>query len=421
MQPFVPDPDAVAEQALADYERYLGGALSRLYRFMGLVTLEWRGSGALVWDIHGREYIDCGGYGLFFHGHSHPRVVAAVREQLERLALSSRLLPTKPQADLARLLAERTPGDLRYTFFCNSGAEAVEGALKLARAATGRPGIVAAEGAFHGKTMGALSATGKDFYRQPFEPLVPGFRHVRFGDAAALAGALDDSVAAVILEPIQGEGGVIIPPDGYLQAVRAACDRVGALLILDEVQTGVGRCGTLFACEAAGVVPDILCAAKSLGGGVVPLGSFTARPEVWQPFDENPFLHTSTFGASPIACAAGIAALQVIEEEGLLQRAIERGARLLRGLRSIAAEHPEVIADVRGRGLLIGLEMSSEGAGGMLISELFEAGVIVVHSLNNHRVLRVMPPAVITAGQCDRVLEAVSRATRAVSAVAEDL
>ncbi len=228
-------------------------------------------------------------------------------------------------------------------------------------------------------------------------------------------------VAAVLLEPIQGEAGVIIPPPDYLREVRALCDRVGALLILDEVQTGIGRCGTLFACEQFGVVPDILCTAKSLGGGVLPIGAFTARPDVWAPFDENPLIHTSTFGGNPAACVAALAALAVIEEEGLLERARARGGRLLRGLRESAGEYPEVISEVRGRGLLIGLDLATEGVGGMFISELFAAGVIVVHSLNNHKVIRVMPPAVITEGQCDRVLEAVAGAARAASAVGGEL
>jgi putrescine aminotransferase len=253
-------------------------------------------------------------------------------------------------------------------------------------------------------------------YRQPFAPLLPGFRRVPYGDAAALAEAVDGTVAAVILEPIQGEAGVVVPPQGYLRAAREVCDRHGALLILDEVQTGIGRCGRLFACEEAGVVPDILCMAKSLGGGVVPIGAFTARPAVWEPFDSNPYLHSSTFGGNPLAMAAGIAALETIREEGLLERARERGDQLLRGLRAIAAEHPDVVADVRGRGLLIGLEMVSEGAGGMLLAELVDARVLVVHSFNNYRVVRFMPPAVIAPAQCDQVLEAVDRAVRATAA-----
>jgi putrescine aminotransferase len=419
--PFVPDPDALVQSTLADHERYVNSSMAHLYRFLGVETVEWEGRGATVRDVYGREYIDCGGYGLFFHGHSHPAVVSAVREQLERLALSTRLLPTRPVVELARMLAERTPGDLQYTFFCNSGAEAVEGALKLARASTGRPGFVAAENAFHGKTFGALSATGKEMYRGPFEPLLPGFRHVPFGDAGAVEAALDDDTAAVILEPIQGDGGVIIPPDDYLPRVREACDRRGVLLILDEVQTGIGRTGTLFACERAGVVPDILTMAKSLGGGVMPIGALTCRPAVWKPFDENPYLHSSTFGGGPLACAAAIAALQAIEAEGLLEKARLRGAQLLQGLQEVAAGYPEVVAEVRGRGLLIGVEATSEGACGQLIFKLFDAGVIVAHSLNRHQVVRLIPAAVITPEQVERVLEAFRSAVADTAAIVTEL
>jgi putrescine aminotransferase len=416
-----PDPEAFIEQVLGDEERYLNGSLARLMRFMGLDTVEWEGQGAILRDVRGKEYVDCSGYGVLFHGHSHPRVVRAVQEQAARLAISSRMLPHAPAATLARMLGEATPGDLQYTFFCNSGTEAVEGAVKLARARTRRPGIVAAEGGFHGKTLGALGLNGAAFYREPFEPLLPGIRRVPYGDAAALAAAVDETVAAVVLEPIQGEAGVIIPPDGYLAAAREACDRAGAMLILDEVQTGIGRTGTLFCCEQSGVVPDILCMAKSLGGGVMPIGAFTARPDVWQPFDENPFLHTSTFGGNPLACAAGIAALEAIREEGLLEKARLRGGELLAGLQAIAADYPEVVPEVRGRGLLIGLDLANQAVGGVFMAELLDRGVIPTISLNKLHVVRLLPPAVISAEQVGRVIEAVGQAVAAAAAMAGQL
>ncbi len=419
--PMPPDPEAFIEQVLGDEERYLNTSLAHLMRFMGLDTVEWEGEGAILRDVRGKEYIDCSGYGVLFHGHSHPRVVRAVQEQAARLAISSRMLPHAPAATLARMLGEATPGDLQYTFFCNSGAEAVEGAIKLARARTRRPGLIATEGGFHGKTLGALALNGKAFYRDPFEPLLPGVRLVPFGDAAALAAAVDETVAAVVLEPIQGEAGVIIPPDGYLQAARAACDRAGALLILDEVQTGIGRTGTLFACEPSGVVPDILCMAKSLGGGVMPIGAFTARPDVWQPFDENPFIHTSTFGGNPLACAAGIAALEAIREEGLLEKAKARGAQMLAGLEAIAADHPEVVPEVRGRGLLIGLDIASQALGGVFMSELLDRGVLPTISLNKLQVVRLLPPAVISEEQTRQVVEAVGAAVAAAAAMKDEL
>ncbi len=426
-QPLPADPEATAAAAVLRMERYTGSAFARMLRFMGMTTLEWEAAGAVVRDVHGNEYVECGGYGMFFHGHSHPRVVEAVRRQAGLLAQSTRLLPHLPQVELAERLADCAPGALRYSFFCNSGAEAVEGALKLARAATGREDVIAADDAFHGKTFGALSATGKRMYREPFRPLVPGFRHVPFGDTAALAAAAADAagspggLAAVLLEPIQGEAGVVLPPPGYLAAARRICDEHGALLLFDEVQTGVGRTGTMFAAEQEGVAPDVMAVAKSLGGGVMPLGAFVATPEAWAPFDEAPFLHTSTFGGSPLAAAAGVAALESIALEGLLERARAIGQRLDRGLHEIAAGHRASIVDVRGRGLLWGIDLRSEGAGGLLISRLLDAGVLVVYSLNRPKVLRVMPPAVATTDQIDFVLEAIDRAAAEADAVAADL
>ena len=421
------EPDAFCTEAVAKLERHSGAALARLVRFMGLCTLEWEAHGAVVRDAHGNEYVDCGGYGQFFHGHSHPRVVEAVRRQAAELALSTRLLPNLPQADLSERLAAVAPGDLRYSFFCNSGTEAVEGALKLARLRTGRRGVLATHGAFHGKTFGALSASGKDQYRDPFVPLVPGFHHVPFGDAAALdeqarrLAGTEGGLAAVILEPIQGEAGVIVPPPGYLRQARAACDRLGALLVFDEVQTGIGRTGTMCACEQERVCPDILCTAKALGGGVIPIGAFTATPDCWQPFDDSPFLHTSTFGGNPLACAAALAALDAIEAEGLLTRAQAIGMRLGAGLREIARRHAAAVLEARGRGLLWGLDLRSEGIGGMMLSQLLDMGVLVVYSLNQPKVVRVMPPAVATEAQIDFVLEAIDRAAAEAAAVAGEL
>lgn len=410
--------DDLVQKVLEDYGKYVNDGMARLYRFMGFTTLEWENRGAVLKDVYGKEYIDCGGYGVFIHGHRHPKVVAAVKAQLDQFALSNRLLPQKPVVDLARLLAEVTPGNLQYTFFCNSGTEAIEGALKLARAYTGRKSYVAAHGGFHGKTYGALSASGRELYREPFYPLLPGFTHVPFADVAAMEAAVTEETAAVILEPIQGEAGVQVPPDDYLPRVREICDRRGALLILDEVQTGFGRTGKMFACEHWGVTPDILCMAKALGGGVMPIGAFIATPQVFEPFNSNPYLHSSTFGGNPLACAAGCAAIGALREEGLVERAAALGDKAILCLRQLVREYPKTVAAVRGKGLLIGIEFTKEGALGLFISTLLDKGVIVTHSLNQHRVARVMPPAVIPDELLDRALTAV---TESVAAVNEDV
>lgn len=405
------------QRVLEDFGRHLGPSLLRLFRFMGLETLEWEGEGAVCRDADGKEYLDFNGcVGTLFHGRRHPRVVAAVKEQLERLTFTSRVFPHLPQIELARRLAEVTPGDLQLVFFCNSGTEAVEGALKLARAASGRTDFVSTWGAFHGKTFGSLSVSGRPLYREPFQPLLPGVTHVPYGDADAVAAAITDRTAAVILEPIQGEGGVIVPPDDYLPRVRQICDRKGVLLIVDEVQTGMGRTGAWWACDHAGVVPDILVTAKALGGGVMPIGAIVARPDVFRPFDENPFIHSSTFGGNALACAAGVAAIDAIREEGLLDQARDKGRFLLEGLRQVQRAHPGVIKEVRGRGLMVGVELAREGLGGFIIADIIQNGLIAIHSLNNERVIRFLPPAVTTYEQLQRGLDifaaAVARAER---------
>lgn len=416
------DKEKMIAETIEKYEQFINPAVARLFRFMGLATIEWEAEGSVIRDIDGKEYIDClGGYGVFSLGHRHPKVVAAVKAQLDKMPLSSKVLFDKPLADLSALLAEITPGDLTYSFVVNSGAEAVEGAIKLARIHTGRPNFVAAVGAFHGKTLGALTATGRDLFRAPFQPLLAGFSHVPFGDAPALETAVDDQTAAVIIEPVQGEGGIVVPPDDYLPAARRICDRHGAVLICDEVQTGLGRTGAMFAVDHQRVVPDIIVTAKALGGGVMPIGAFTARPPLWEKYISAPFLHTTTFGGNPLACAAAIAAIGVLREEDLPARAAATGTYFLAALRDLAAAYPEVIREVRGRGLMIGLELTKEGVGGLLMSELINRGVLVAYTLNNPKVIRIEPPLAISRAHVDFVLEAFRQAVAAAQDMIEDL
>ncbi|MBP2650803.1 MAG: Acetylornithine/succinyldiaminopimelate aminotransferase [Firmicutes bacterium] len=416
------DNTQIASETLDKYEKYVNPAVARLFRFMGLSTVEWQAEGSIIRDIDGHEYVDClGGYGVFSLGHRHPKVVEAVHRQLDLMPLSSKVLLDKPMADLAELLAQITPGDLTYSFIGNSGAEAVEGALKLARLYTGRKKMVAAVNSFHGKTFGALSATGRDLFREPFQPLLSGFTHVPFGDSQAVEAAVDEETAAVILEPIQGEGGIIVPPEDYLGAARAVCDRYGALLICDEVQTGLGRTGKMFAVDHYGIVPDIITTAKALGGGVMPIGAFTARPAVWQKYIEAPFLHTSTFGGNPLACAAAIAAIGVIRDENLASRAASTGEYLIGELKKLAVYYPEVISEVRGRGLMIGMDLTKEGAGGFLMAEMINQGILVAYTLNNPKVIRIEPPLAIEMVLVDRVIAAFSEAVKKAAEIIEDL
>lgn len=406
--------EALVRATLDRYRRHLNPGLARLFRFGGAETVEWAAEGCLVWDIHGREYIDCAcGPAVFNVGHRHPRVLAAVSDQLARLPMSVRTMPSAPQAELAERLAELAPGDLQYAFFCNSGAEAVEGAIKLARLATGRPAIVAMQQAFHGKTLGALSATGREYYRAPFEPLVPGFTHVPFGDSAAVEAALGPETAAVILEPIQGEAGVVIPPPGYLREVREICDRHGVLLIADEIQTGFGRTGRMFCVEHEGVVPDIMTLAKALGGGVVPMGAFLARPTLWERLSRDPYLHSSTFGGNPLACRAALATLEVLVEERLPERASDAGRYFLGRLREIQDRHPAVVRDVRGVGLMIGVEFRHSDYALVTAAEAGHRGVITFYTLNCPEVIRIEPPLLIPRDLIDRALDALEGAVAA--------
>jgi len=416
------DVHAVAEETIAKYERFVNPSLARLFRYMGLATVEHSARGSTVTDFKGDEYLDLlGGYGMYGVGHSHPRVVAAVKAQLDRMAMPTKILLNKPMADLAELLAEITPGDLTYSFLCNSGTEAVEAAIKLAKVATGKQGIISTTGAFHGKSLGSLSATGRELFREPFKPLLNGFGHVPFGDAQAIEAAIGNDTAAVIVEPIQGEGGVIVPPSGYLASVREICDRKGVLLIVDEVQTGMGRTGKMFAVEHEGVVPDILCLAKALGGGVMPIGAIVAKPHLWQSFIDAPFLHTSTFGGNPLACAAAIAAIKVTQDENLCENAAVMGNRFLGALREMQVKYPGILAEVRGQGLIIGLEFTHEGYAGFAISELVNNKILAAYTLNNPKVIRIEPPLVITAPEVERAIGVWEKIVASAGDLAADL
>jgi putrescine aminotransferase len=407
---------SLLDETYENYRAYLNPPLARVMKLSGS-PVEVRASGVTIVDHAGKEYLDfAGGYGVFTLGHRHPRVIAAVREQLDALALSGRTMFNPLMGRLAKRLAEITPGDLRISFFGNSGAEAVEGALKLARAATRRTRIVATHDGYHGMTLGALAVSGRDASRAPFEPLLPDVVHVPFGDLAALEAVAADA-AAIIVEPVQGEGGVYVPPPDYLRGIRALCDRTGALFIADEVQTGLGRCGVLFGCDLAGVVPDIMTLAKGLSGGVVPIGAYIARPDMWNAaYARAPLLHASTFGGSELACAAALAALDVLADEDLVANAHARGVELLAGARAIAARYPDAIAAVRGAGLLVGVELTSEGYGGTIIPELLRRGVTAAWTLNRQRVIRLEPPLIVTAAQVETALRALDAAVAAAVA-----
>lgn len=400
--------EELASEAYDSYDAYLNRWPKSVRQWGPTNAVEWSGEGVWLRDIHGRAFLDClGGYGVFALGHRHPRVIAAVKAQLDRLPLHSQKLVNPYAAEAGRRLAGIVPGNLRKSFWCNSGTEAVEGALKLARLYTKRPNFVSTVNSFHGKSFGSLSVTGRALFRDPVAPLLP-VRFVPYGDPAALDKALDAETAAFIIEPIQGEGGVHVPPEGYLRKVRDLCTRKGVLMIADEIQTGLGRTGRMFGVDHEGVVPDILCVAKALSGGVVPCGAFVSTDEIWTAYHPMPLFHTSTFGHNPLAATAAAAAIEVIVSERLHERAARLGDRLMTGLREQWRRFPKALSDVRGRGLLIGLEFVTEEAGVRAAEGLFARDVLVAHTLNNPRVVRIEPPLIITEEQVDLLLTKLS-------------
>lgn len=389
-------------------------------------SVEWKDSGRNCFvDVHGKEYIDClGGFGIYNVGHSHPKVIKAVTDQMAKQPLHSQDLLDPLRAMLAKTLGMLTPGDLKYCFFGNSGTEAVEAALKMAKiyhSEEGRSTFIATTRAFHGKSLGSLSGTAKGVFRKPFMPLVNGFRHVAFGDidmmrkTMAACQMVGEDVAAVLLEPIQGEGGVIIPPDDYLKQVRELCDEYGALLIFDEVQTGMGRTGTMFCADHYGVVPDIITLAKAFGGGVMPASATVASEKVFKHLFDNPFLHTTTFGGNPLACAAALATINVLIEENLPQRAAEMGDYLIAGLRDAMKGHEDKVLEIRGKGLLIGIEFVSDEIGYEVAKGFFDNGVLTAGTLINAKTVRIEPPLTIEKEQCDKVCATFAKVLKEVN------
>jgi len=358
-----------------------------------------RGSGALLWDEAGNEYIDCvGGHGVAIVGHCNPSVVAAIQRQAEILITCPEVFHNDTRAELLQRLVGIAPDGLSRVYLCNSGTEAVEAALKLARLSTGRPGFVAAMRGFHGRTMGALSATWEPKYRKPYLPLVPGFSHVPYNKLSALEGAVDDNTAGVLLEVVQGEGGVNPGTAEYLAGAREICDWRGALLIIDEVQTGFGRTGQMFACQHYHLRPDMMCVAKGIAGGV-PMGALLIGAAV-----ENvkPGVHGSTFGGNPLAAAAASATLDYIVKNDLPGQAREKGAWLMERLGGIDAR---VIREVRGLGLMIGVELRKRVT--PFLRDLMAEGVLALPA--GRTVLRLLPPLVITERQLEQVADAVER------------
>ncbi|HET9109460.1 MAG TPA: putrescine aminotransferase [Ktedonobacterales bacterium] len=385
-------------------------------------AVEWSGRGATFTDVLGRSYIDClGGYGLLSLGWSHQKVVAAVKAQLERAPMPTQELLDWPRGMLADLLSKITPGDIQYAFFVSSGTEAIEGAMKFAKAATGKSGFIAAVRGFHGKTAGSLSLMGKAKFRKPAMPLLSNVYHVPYGDAAAveqqlrIAREVGNDIAAVVMEPVQGEAGAIVPPDDFWPRLRALCDEYEVLLIADEVQTGLGRTGALWGVNHWNVTPDIICSAKALGGGVMPIGSFMATERIWKTFIDDPFFHTTTTGGNPLACAAAIATINVVLEDDLPRQAAEKGDYFIERLQSLAARYDNVYEKITGKGLLIGQHFHDAEIGYKVSAGLFHRGVLISGTLTSAQTIRIEPPLVIEYDEIDEVLNRLEDTLKAVS------
>lgn len=382
-------------------------------------VVEWKDYGAYCTGLYGEEFIDClGGFGIYTCGHRNPEIIDTVKAQLDHQALHSQELLDPLRGYLAKAVADITPGDLEKCFFTNGGAEAVEMALKLARIATGGRWFISTVGAFHGKSMGAVSMGGKGTYRSPYAPMVQQVQHVEYGNALDIRKAIKnlkavgESVAAVILEPIQGEAGIIIPPVGYLKEVREICDEYGVALIFDEIQTGMGRTGAMFRCEEEGVVPDILTFGKAFGGGIMPITGIICRPHMWtDELVENPWLLGSpTFGGNPLACSAAIATIKYMLENDIPKQCAEKGEYLIKGLKELAEKYPSIIEDVRGVGLMIGLEFVQCDVGYSVAKGMFARRVMTAGTLVNAKCIRFEPAAVISYEDMDKVLSRLEEA-----------
>ena len=388
-------------------------------------VLEWQDEGAYCYGLNGEKFIDClGGFGIYTCGHRNPEILDVVKAQLDHQALHSQELLDPLRGYLAKAMADITPGDLQYCFFTNGGAEAVEMALKLARIATGGRWVISTVGAFHGKTMGAVSMGGKGTYRTPYLPMIQQVQHVEYGVAEDVEKAIrnlqavGEKVAAVILEPIQGEAGIIVPPKGYLQRVREICDETGVALIFDEIQTGMGRTGTMWRCQAEGVTPDIMTYGKAFGGGILPITGIICKPKMWvQELIDNPWLLGSpTFGGNPVCCSAALATIQYMLEHDVPGQCRDKGAILNAGLEQLAAKYPNIIQAVRGVGLMLAVEFHTSDLGYACARGLFARKVLTAGTLVNAKTIRFEPAAVISEQDIQDVLSRMDEALAEIQA-----
>jgi putrescine aminotransferase len=398
------------------YGRLISSSYPAFMNKMGLNRVAAKAQGATITDSDGRVYIDCvGGYGLFNVGHNNPAIIQSLIEQLEEQQLYTKPLISEIQVRMAECLEKIVPGDLTCSFILNSGSEAIECAIKLVRLHRGGKSIITAQNSFHGHTFGALSASGFPSFKRTFKPLLPGFVEVPFGDIEALERSITPQIAAVLIEPIQNEAGAVLPPDGYLKEIRDLCDRNGLIMMLDEVKTGFGKTGRMFACEHYDVVPDILILGKSLGGGLIPAGAVVAKSHLWKRFSLSFPMSASSYAGNVLACRAGLSTIQYIQQGSLLQDCAEKGRMLLRSFRECVEEYPDILRSANGLGLLIGIETQSGKMAFKLAQEMIRQGILMIPAFGNSSVLMAEPPLVISYQQIRTVTDSFAAACAKVS------
>jgi putrescine aminotransferase len=400
--------EELKKQALKDFAQYVNPQKARILKNAGLDIIEGKREGTVVWDITGTRYIDCiTSAGSFNVGRRNPEILEALKKALDEYDLGVFLLCSKPKADLAKRLAEITPGDLQYVMYGAGGGEANDFAIKLARGFTLKTEVISTIRAYHGHTGFSLAAIGRDEYKKPFFPMVPGFKHVPFNDLKAVEEAVTEEVAAIILEPVQGEGGIHIAGDEYLRGLRELCDEQEILLIFDEIQTGFGRTGKMFCAEHSGVVPDIMTVAKSLGGSLYPISATIYREELNDFVMTHPFTHLSTFGGSDLGCIVGMAVIDFLVENKIPEHAAEMGERFQRGLDELLGRYPDLFLEVRRKGLMMGLQYTNDSIGPRMSYQLAQNGVMAIYTGNDPSVMRLMPALVIQPEEVDFVIEAL--------------
>jgi len=401
------DHEKIRQEAETNYREYVNPFALRMLKNASLDIIEGKREGASVYDVSGEKYIDCvTGAGIFNVGRRNTDIVEGLKKALDVYDMGGWISIIRERGLLAKKLAEITPGDLKFSLFCCGGGEAIEVAIKLARAHTDKTDIICMENGYHGVTGFALPATGRDVYKTPFEPLTPGYTHVEFNNIEAVKAAVTENTAAVLVEPIQGEGGILPADDDFLKKLRKLCDEKEIVLIFDEVQTGFGRTGKMFCAEHSGVTPDIMVLAKALSGGMYPLSCTVFTEEISDFLMAHPFTIINSFGGTSLACLSALAAIEYIEKNDLPGRAEKMGKRFMSGLSALKEKYPDLILDVRGQGLMLGMEFPEDSIGPRMALQLRQNGVISIYTFNNPKIIRIMPTLVITEDEVDFVLHA---------------